>query len=79
MSAIRSLLLVAIVLCGCNKDEEESNIGCQTGVPKGASYRVLIRCCTQQQALAGNNVKAGGTANWTDYTDHKWEKCADCK
>lgn len=75
----RIILIIAFIsLFGC-EDEPETDQGCMTGVPVGLNYSVHIRCCTKQQYLAGNNVNAGGTANWASYTDHKWEKCSSCK
>lgn len=82
---MRRLLYTAflcICLAGCEKDEPEGEpMGCMTGIPQGQNYRVLIRCCTRREFLAGDNVNAGGTSNWTHYTRHEWvkvKKCGDC-
>lgn len=76
---MKKIIAVALLLFALScSDEEESNIGCLTGILKGTNYRVTIRCCTRQEYLAGNNVNAGGTSNWTDYTSHDWEKCSAC-
>lgn len=71
-------LLVLFSLAGC-QEEEVSDKGCLTGIRKGESERVLIRCCTYQEYAAGSNVAAGGTASWANYTEHKWEAVADCQ
>jgi hypothetical protein len=70
---------ILFVCLACSDDDESSNIGCQTGIPKGSTDRVLIRCSTQQEHLAGNNVNAGGLSTFTNYTQHQWAKCGDCK
>lgn len=77
--AIFILLLVAAI--GCTK-ETGPQMGCMTGIPKGYTNRGLIRCCTKEQYQAGNNVAAGGTANWTQFTNHQWtpiDNCNNCK
>jgi hypothetical protein len=74
--------LIIISSCGPDLDHEDPNegIGCMTGIPKtGGSQRVLMRCCTRKEYLAGENVNAGGVSYFNSYTDHKWEKCDDCK
>lgn len=75
MKKVIFICLLAFFAC---EEEPESNIGCMTGIPKGQNYRVQIRCCTKQEYLAGNNVNAGGTSNWTSYEDHEWAKCGAC-
>lgn len=73
-----AFMFVLVLIFSCEDSEPESDIGCLTGIPKGQNYRVTIRCCTHKQALAGDNVNAGGISNWNSYTDHKWDKCSDC-
>lgn len=79
---MKNLILVLFLLVfSCSEDEEDprSGIGCQTGILKsGGTDRDLIRCCTFQEFLAGDNVNAGGTSRAKYYKDMKWEKCADC-
>ena len=77
------LVIIAIMflvsLFSCSEDEPETLQGCLTGVHKLGTDRELIRCCTREEYLAGSNVNAGGTANWSNYTKHQWEKCDQCK
>lgn len=75
---ILAIMLVAFMGCESEDQDPNAGTGCMTGIPKGQNYRVQIRCCTRQEFLAGNNVNAGGTSNWTSYTDHDWEKCSAC-
>jgi len=75
MKAI-AIILLLLLSCGSPDDSE---MGCQTGVIKGTSIRVTIRCCTENQHEAGNNVTRGGTANFTDFTNVKWVPINDCK
>jgi hypothetical protein len=76
---MKKLLVILMILTACSEDEPDTDKGCQTGISKQTGQRELIRCCTQQQALAGDNVQAGGTPNFTNYTNHKWAPCDDCK
>lgn len=78
-------LIICIVFLtlfvGCEEEEDpNAGTGCLTAYPKAGAEadRFTIRCCTRQEFLAGSNVSAGGTANWTLYAGHKWEKCSDC-
>lgn len=75
------IFILALIAAGCSDEEVTTNKGCQTGVIKTdpTNTRTFIRCCTQAEALAGNNVAAGGTASYTYYNSVKWEKCSDCK
>lgn len=76
---MKKIIFVCILAFFACEEEPESDIGCMTGIPKsGGTDRVLIRCCTHKQYLAGNNVNAGGIASSINYTNHKWEKCPDC-
>lgn len=72
------LVLFASVSFGCEEKEIKSDKGCLTGIPDGLNYRVLIRCCTRAEYAAGSNVNAGGTANWTSYSQHEWKPVDDC-
>ena len=77
---MRKLLAILIILCACSDDEPETDQGCLTGIPKaGGTGRILIRCSTHHEYLAGNNVGAGGTVSWDSFTSHEWKKCDDCK
>jgi hypothetical protein len=83
---MKQLLIILCVLCAfaCGPDLEDEDpkagIGCHTGIPKsGNGDRILVRCCTHKEFLAGENVNAGGVSYFNAYTDHKWEKCDDCK
>jgi hypothetical protein len=58
---MKKLLVILMILTACSEDEPDTDKGCQTGISKQTGQRELIRCCTQQQALAGDNVQAGGT------------------
>lgn len=71
--------ILLVILCSCSDDEPETDQGCLTGIPNGTQDRVLIKCSTQEQFLAGSNTSAGGTASWNQYTAHQWAKCDDCK
>lgn len=73
------VLILALFAFSCSDDDPETENGCLTGIPTGATDRVLIKCSTREQYLAGNNVSAGGTASWNAYTGHQWAKCNDCK
>lgn len=77
---MKKLLVILLIACACSDDEPGTDQGCLTGIPKtGSQDRVLIKCSTKQQYLAGSNTGAGGTASWNSYTSHKWEPCSDCK
>lgn len=75
------LFIIAFIAAGCSEEEIKTNKGCQTGIVKNdpTNTRSFIRCCTQAEALAGNNVAAGGTASFIYYNAVTWEKCSDCK
>jgi hypothetical protein len=74
------LILLFTLTIACSDDDSETDQGCLTGIPKsGPQDRVLIKCSTKEQYLAGSNTSAGGTSSWTLYSGHKWEKCGDCK
>jgi hypothetical protein len=75
---ILCIILIAGLSVGCSEKQDPTNQGCLTGVNSDGN-RVLIRCCTKDQYLAGSNVNAGGTAIWPNYSGHKWESCQDCK
>jgi hypothetical protein len=71
-------ILILMVILSCS-DDDETNKGCLTGIPKSGGDRTLIKCSTREEYLAGNNTSAGGTASWDAFTGHQWAKCADCK
>ena len=68
------LLFVAI---SCSKSDPGPQMGCMTGL-NGAGTRVLIRCCTNAQFVAGGNVSAGGIASFSSYTQVTWVATSDC-
>lgn len=73
------ILILALAFFSCSDDDDPTDKGCLTGVPKGQTERILIKCSTHDQYLAGSNTGAGGTSAWDSYSGHKWEKCGDCK
>lgn len=77
---MKKLLVILFIAVGCSDDEPQTDHGCLTAIPKsGPQTRVLIRCSTKEQYLAGSNTTQGGTSSWTLYTGHQWAKCDDCK
>jgi hypothetical protein len=72
------ILILVLLLFACSEDTTVQ-MGCQTGIIKGTTIRVAIRCCTKEQHSAGNNVAKGGTANFTDFTSIQWVPIDDCK
>lgn len=81
MKALIVIVLLALVSCkeedGIDPNDPDQK-GCMTGVSKSSGQRVNLRCCTQQEYLAGSNVNAGGYAHWTNYTQHEWKAVANC-
>lgn len=76
------IISALILLFSCKEDDVDphAGIGCQTGIPKnGDGQRVLIRCATYEQYIAGNNTNAGGIPASSDYTEQQWAKCSECK
>lgn len=73
------VLILALFAFSCSDDDPTSETGCLTGIPSGSTDRVLIKCATREQFLAGSNVSAGGTSSWNAFTQHQWAKCSDCK
>lgn len=73
------LLLFASVSCSEDQANPLNETGCFTAIPKGGTERVLVKCCTLKDYQAGSNTNIGGTASWSDYTDHRWASCSDCK
>jgi hypothetical protein len=71
------IILLFAAAMGC-KEEDTVQMGCQTGIYKGATVRVFIRCCTQEEHLAGNNPAAGGSTLLTYFTSVKWAPIDDC-
>lgn len=78
MKQVVTILLLFTILA-CSDDDPERNKGCLTGIPKSGGDRVLIKCSTREEYLAGNNTSAGGTASWDAFTGHQWAKCGDCQ
>lgn len=82
MKTLTTLLLILTLAVSCadqdGKDPEPSDLGCMTGIPDGEVDRVFIRCCTLEQYNAGSNVAIGGTASWSNYTDHEWKAVSSC-
>jgi hypothetical protein len=76
---MKKLFAILLIATACSDDEPKSDQGCLTGIPQGTNTRVLIRCSTNKEYLAGSNTSAGGTASWNQYTVHQWAKCDDCK
>lgn len=74
---MKKYIVVLLFVIGCSETEKEL-IGCTTGIPKGETERVLIRCSTKKQFLAGNNTSQGGISYWNSYTGHKFEECSNC-
>jgi hypothetical protein len=73
------LLVIAAMSCA---DEDTVQMGCQTGILKGTTQRLYIRCCTREQHLAGANEAAGGSAAVSSYSNLEWtaiDKCENCK
>lgn len=73
------VLILLLATMSCSDNEPETDQGCLTGIPKAGGNRVLIKCSTNKQYLAGSNTSAGGTSAWDLYTGHQWAKCSDCK
>ena len=81
MKTILSILFASLLFMGCSEDDpaKDSKLGCMTGIPKaGAPVRTFYRCGTYEQFLAGDNVAAGGTDIFDNYTNHQWAKVSDC-
>lgn len=74
-----TLLFIAAMSC---KDDDEVQMGCQTGIPKGGTTRVYMRCCTEKEHQAGSNTSEGGTTDFTLYNSVQWtstKNCNDCR
>lgn len=73
------MLLTVLVSCRDNEEEPQSQQkGCASGILIGTSTRVNFRCCTKAEFDAGSDTSIGGTAAWTNYTDHQWTAVSDC-
>lgn len=72
------IYILLFAATACSKSDPGPQQGCMTGIPKGYTNRGLIRCCTQAQYQAGNNVAIGGTANFSDFTNVTWVATSDC-
>jgi len=71
-------LLAAI--WSCSEEDKGPQMGCSIGIRVGEEdlgYQ-LLRCCTNEQHLAGNNVQAGGISYFANYKQWKWEAVSDC-
>lgn len=80
MKHVVFIFLASLFACSDDDSNSASSKGCLTGIPKsGSQNRVLIRCCTNQEYLAGSNTSAGGTSDWDAFKSHKWELCDKCK
>jgi hypothetical protein len=73
---MKKFIVILLFAFGCS-EEEETLMGCQTGIRDG--YRQLMRCSTQQENLAGDNERMGGVKFYTGYKDVEWEKCDQCQ
>ena len=77
---MKTILLAALLLIAVACSENETvQMGCQTGILKGTTTRVTIRCCTQEEHFAGDNVANGGTKLFTYYSNVQWQPIDDCK
>lgn len=75
------LIVVVTLFVACSDDEKgpKDGMGCMTGINKsGGTERVLIRCCTHQQFLAGSNEANGGKESVKYYKDIDWRQVDDC-
>lgn len=75
---MKKIIFILLLFCSC-EEEEVTDLGCQTGIYKGTTDRVFMRCATRQQYMAGDNVNAGGISYSRNYDHQKWEKCDRCK
>ena len=71
-------LFLMMLLLSCKEDDPGPQMGCSTGIRKSTGNREVIRCCTQQDHLAGDNISQGGTDRFTLYLDHEWYEVSDC-
>lgn len=76
---MRKLILIILILVinSCQQDDYVPKTGCQTGIRDGV--RKLMRCCSKQEHLAGNNVAAGGISYFSNYTNQQLEPAGSCK
>jgi hypothetical protein len=72
------LLSILLILASCDKDDPGPQLGCSTGVRKSSGQRELIRCCTKEQHLSGDNVNEGGVSSFSFFTNHEWTAVSDC-
>lgn len=73
-----AVLLMVLVSCRDNEEPQSQQMGCASGILIGTSTRVNFRCCTKAEFDAGSNTSIGGTAAWTNYSDHQWTSVSDC-
>lgn len=73
---MKKCLLILLLFLACQEEEVDPRAGrgCLTGVLKGTTARMTIRCCTYDEFKTGSHFYP----NWTNFTGHKWEKCDDC-
>jgi len=76
---MKKILFILLMLGACNEPDFDPGlpVGCATGIKDGK--RQLMRCCTEKEFNAGNNVSVGGFAAFLKYTDRKWEQEKNCK
>lgn len=81
MRKLTVLLLILFLTAGaCQEEDKGPQMGCSIGIRIGEEdlgYQ-LLRCCTNEQHLAGNNVQAGGISYFANYKQWKWEAVSDC-
>lgn len=81
---MRTILLIAFLsLLSCEREQANPvGLGCQSGLHAGysaISKRVVYRCSTYEQFLAGSDTSKGGTAEYNNYVENQWTPCTDCK
>lgn len=76
MKRLITIVMLAFAIA-CNQEDPGPQMGCSTGMRNGTRH--LLRCCTREQWLAGNNEAAGGISYFQNYTDHQWKSVKDCK
>lgn len=75
------IILILLFAIACNEEDKGPQMGCSLGVRIGQEDlgHQLIRCATQEQHAAGNNVQAGGVSYFANYKQWTWEPVSDCK
>jgi hypothetical protein len=54
------IIFLSLLFFGCEQPDGLGDKGCQVGQLIGTTKYVLIRCATNAQYVAGDNVAAGG-------------------